>query len=464
MKKSSIPLLICLFISANSIYCQIDSLYLGLVPPGNTPIEFELETDPGYFASDRIAITADGKQIYFSETTGTDWSQCKVKYYTYSGGTWIGPVTLCSGNLFAPALINNDSMLILENIQSISYYSLINEGDFGDIVSMDETNHYLQQTDSNNIYSGRSGSIYVLSAQNEDSVFLSLGRPINMGSAGGFSVARDESFMIFMSNRDGAADLYISYNMNDRWTNPKNLGPAVNSDAHDDYGAYISADNKYLFFSRSAPPYTDGGIFWVDVEELLDSLRNTNFIPYILNPIPNQNDTLGNTFSYAIPDSTFFDDDTEDTLFISVKLNNGDELPGWLDYNPDTRILSGTPLITENINLKVTATDNEGANISDNFSIAISKPLNTNLYKESISEKSFVFPNPLNSRSCIFINNQKPSNLEIKVINTLGQIILTDNFNDELYPIGNRITENGLYLYFIIEDSKIISSGRMVKY
>ena len=67
-------------------------------------------------------------------------------------------------------------------------------------------------------------------------------------------VAADESYLIFSSSgrRDsrGADDIYISYRRGDRWSEPRNLGDAVNS-AGSEFGAKPSPDGKYLFFSSN---------------------------------------------------------------------------------------------------------------------------------------------------------------------------------------------------------------------
>jgi hypothetical protein len=79
-----------------------------------------------------------------------------------------------------------------------------------------------------------------------------LGPTINTaGSDTEAYVAPDETYLIFSSNgrKDtrGADDIYISYREGDGWSEPRNLGDAVNS-AGSEYGAKPSPDGKYLFF------------------------------------------------------------------------------------------------------------------------------------------------------------------------------------------------------------------------
>jgi len=65
-------------------------------------------------------------------------------------------------------------------------------------------------------------------------------------------IAPDESYLIFCSSRSGgfgSGDLYISFNRNGKWTEPKNLGASINT-AEFEYTPLISPDGKWLFFSR----------------------------------------------------------------------------------------------------------------------------------------------------------------------------------------------------------------------
>jgi hypothetical protein len=64
-------------------------------------------------------------------------------------------------------------------------------------------------------------------------------------------IAPDESYMIFSTDgrKDtrGADDIYVARRSGDSWSEPRNLGDAVNSTGSE-YGAKPSPDGKYLFF------------------------------------------------------------------------------------------------------------------------------------------------------------------------------------------------------------------------
>jgi len=79
-----------------------------------------------------------------------------------------------------------------------------------------------------------------------------LGSTINTaGSDTEAYVAPDETYLIFSSagrkDTRGADDIYVSYRRGDSWSEPRNLGDAVNS-AGSEFGAKPSPDGKYLFF------------------------------------------------------------------------------------------------------------------------------------------------------------------------------------------------------------------------
>jgi hypothetical protein len=93
------------------------------------------------------------------------------------------------------------------------------------------------------------------------------------GDAGDPAIAPDESFIIFVSSRAfgyGNTDLYISFNKNGTWTNPKNLGPDINTPKIE-LGPTISPDGRFLFFYRrnkwKNARYSK--IYWVDIEEVI---------------------------------------------------------------------------------------------------------------------------------------------------------------------------------------------------
>lgn len=90
-------------------------------------------------------------------------------------------------------------------------------------------------------------------------------------------IAPDESYMIydFKSNSGyGESDLYISFNKNEKWSKPYNMGPKINTN-RTEMAASVSPDGKYLFFHRGEK--NDGDIYWVEFKPVKENiLKNIN--------------------------------------------------------------------------------------------------------------------------------------------------------------------------------------------
>ncbi len=76
-------------------------------------------------------------------------------------------------------------------------------------------------------------------------------------------------------------------------------------------------------------------------------------------------------FEYTFPQNTFTDSDPRDTLTYSATLIDGSPLPSWLNFNPNTRTLSGKSPTLQSLRIKLTATDKSGASASDNEGMLI---------------------------------------------------------------------------------------------
>jgi uncharacterized delta-60 repeat protein len=94
--------------------------------------------------------------------------------------------------------------------------------------------------------------------------------------------------------------------------------------------------------------------------------------PQLMNPPPGQTAVAGSAFSYTLPANTFNDPDG-DSLNWSLTMADGTGMPLWLNFNPATRVLSGTPSEYDigPLNLRVTVTDPANATASTNFSLIV---------------------------------------------------------------------------------------------
>jgi Tol biopolymer transport system component len=92
-------------------------------------------------------------------------------------------------------------------------------------------------------------------------------------------ISPDESYMIFASSRPnghGDQDLYISYRRDGAWSQAENLGPKINSAARD-YCPLVSPDGKSLYFSsdRGFPnPYDEKRLSYRELMNKFRSLDN----------------------------------------------------------------------------------------------------------------------------------------------------------------------------------------------
>ena len=261
-------------------------------------------------------------------------------------------------------------------------------------------------------------------------------------------ISPDESYLIFSSIRSdgyGQADQYLSYNINGRWTNPKNLGPSINTSAIE-YGSYLSPDDKYYFFSRPVGwgPNAAADIYWIKADDLIDSLRYTNYVPYVRNLIPDQSAVKGELFTFTIPDSTFFDDDGNNTLTYNAKLTDGSPLPSWLTFDTLGGTFTGTPEIIETLDIRVTATDAAGAAASTNFKIAVNNPVSIE-QKNGQPERVMIFPNPTNGLINISLVPSPGITAMVVISNLEGEEILkTTVFNSVLFDFSGQ--PKGMYL------------------
>jgi hypothetical protein len=344
------------------------SRYLGQTPPGNTPKIFPLSVKQGFFAAERIAISKDNREIFYSELKGYYPNTGEsVKKYTFSDGKWTGPVTLFEGYA-APALsVTGDTMYVETNFET--YFSVKKHSGWTKperiLLGLDSA-HYYHATGNGNYYiSSKSGKGAGLSDwckvsfNGTDTTVLSLGRPLNTsGENLDFFVSLDESYMI-VTNRPALA---ISYKKGDgTWTNPRVFGKKIDFGLGS-WGPWVTPDNMYLFYSTGTKQdYSDVKVYWVRIDSVIDSLKNTNLSPYIKSLIKNQTAVAGQPFTFTVPDNIFFDDDNKVALTYSATLITGDPLPSWISFDPVTRTISGIPLKPDELTIKIVVADSENA-------------------------------------------------------------------------------------------------------
>ena len=464
-----IIILISVF-SASSIYSQVilvDSMYLGQTPPEGTPKIFNLQLTSGFKACERIAICSDGKEIYYGELNNYPPTATRVKCYKFENNGWTGPFNVFEG-FMAPRFADNDSIMFLQDNHFFTYYSK-REGTGWSVpvrlLTADIHTHYFQKSALNNSFassyyegSPTNGDICKVITVSGDTVFESLGTPLNSPlQENDFWISKDESYLIFSRNPgNGAGDMFISYKKeNGRWTNPKSLGAPINKPGSNwEYGQFITNDGKYLFYTSGGTSWSSYYTYWVRIDHLIDSLRNTNYAPYLNRQIPDQSGVTGYVFSYTIPDTTFFDDDGNNSITYSATLGNGTPLPSWLSFNPSTRTFAGTPTGAINTLIKVTAIDTGGLAASCLFTLNIAV---TGLEEETGQIPTGIelfqnYPNPFNPSTTIKIAIPEAGRYKLDLFNTLGENVKV--ISEKYYEAGYHVEildatrlSSGIYIY-----------------
>jgi len=269
--------------------------YFGQIPPDKTPKILA----PQFICLDnrfesRGAFSPDGKAFYFTVVNSTFTVQ-KIFYTEFINSKWSTPDTASFSKkynnhepffsydgkkLYFSSDRNKDT---LQNRKDLFVTERLN-GNWSEPIKLkspiNSANNELFFNQSNNgtIYftSNRPGGIgkwdiyFVKSNGGKYDKLENIGSPINKVYAWDPCIAPDESYLIFGAGRvdgHGQSDLYISFHKNGVWTEPKNLGNKINTSANE-FGPFLSPDNKYLFFCRHDGK--KGDIYWVDIKIIND--------------------------------------------------------------------------------------------------------------------------------------------------------------------------------------------------
>ncbi|MBW4652836.1 MAG: DUF4347 domain-containing protein [Kaiparowitsia implicata GSE-PSE-MK54-09C] len=135
-------------------------------------------------------------------------------------------------------------------------------------------------------------------------------------------------------------------------------------------GASVSDEFDLMVVSASTPP--------------------ANNPPVVNQAIAPQSATAGTEFTFLVPANTFTDPDPGDVLSYAATRANGNSLPNWLSFNPNTRQFSGTPNNSNagTINVRIIATDTAGATANTVFELAVSAVNNPPIVNQAIAPQS----------------------------------------------------------------------------
>ena len=238
------------------------------------------------------AFSPDGKEVYWLPA----WRR-PIRYMKFVNGRWTQPQNVSFFSEFGdadPVFSIDGKRLYFNSLrpaqkgetsgkENIWYVERINENwsepKMVDLIINSYQMHWMVSlSESGNLYFGANhadgfgqGDIYLSRYINH-----SFSEPENLGPAVNSEVdetspyiSPDESYLIFSRRNRGNSDLYISFRDNKGvWTQAKSLGESFRTE-HDEQCPYVTNDQKCLFFLSNR----DGAreVYWVDasfIEEL----------------------------------------------------------------------------------------------------------------------------------------------------------------------------------------------------
>ncbi len=268
MHRTSLIVLICLATARAGASESWE--YLGKPPPGEEREVFLAGV------SERIAISADGREIFCDDNGG-------VSVHRYADGAWQAPAAVATAGL-GPGLSPDGTTLWVENPrgQILAAHKAGAAWPAPEVwLSQPERLHYYQETASGAAYvtrmggSGIQGTICRAQKAGAALQLDPLPAAINSGDNGvDFFIARDESYLIFVVHPGGKnGDLNIAFRRPDgTWTAPVNLGPKVNRDTTWEWGPSVSPDGRYLFVT-AASSAKDVAVYWIRIDGIIERLR-----------------------------------------------------------------------------------------------------------------------------------------------------------------------------------------------
>lgn len=277
-----------------TVKAPIKGAYFGRSVPGETPVPFAPEIANAMSVwVEAIVFSPDGTEC-FLDLGNADYSSVRTYHSTRVHDVWtpfVEPSFLSGFALSAEVVFSPDGRTLTftgqkpngpKNLWTTrrtdqgwgAPVALPPEINNGDRVARGST------ASDGTLYFGRSSAglhNQIFRARTDASLKLvveMMGAPVNTQSyEGDPCIAPDGRFLVFYSGRiggQGGTDLYVSFpDGRGGWRTPINLGTGFNS-PHDEYGAHLSADGKYLFFSRHTPE--GNSIYWV-AASAIDKLK-----------------------------------------------------------------------------------------------------------------------------------------------------------------------------------------------
>ena len=171
------------------------------------------------------------------------------------------------------------------------------------------------------------------------------------------------------------------------WTDPKNsdiTGYQFRQKARSNsYGPWTDISNSAAAVTHTITGLTNGTAYTFQVRAVAGTVNGApsdedtatpraNSTPTVMTMIPDQTATVGVTFRYQFSEDTFSDADG-DPLSYTAARGDGTNLPTWLTFNANSRTFSGMPQASDigTLNIRVTASDDNGRSVFDAFDITV---------------------------------------------------------------------------------------------
>lgn len=267
---------------------RLSGPYIGQQPPGMEARVFAPGVVSTALNTRDMAITPDGKEIYFSINVGS-YMFSTIMVTRESHGAWSRPEVL--EHMEDPRWINGEPCISADGAKFFFYsnrpdksrnedkgdddiWVMERNGDgwgepynLGLPVNSDSPEFFPSLSRDNTIYFTRraedSGIEHIYRSRLRDGKYQEpekLPAQVNCGKTQfNAFVAADESYIIVPAygRKDslGATDYYISFrDADDRWSEAVNMGGKINTSGGSEYSASVSPDGKYLFFMSSRLP------------------------------------------------------------------------------------------------------------------------------------------------------------------------------------------------------------------
>lgn len=312
----------------NSDFPVLKGPYLGQKQPEDTPEIFAPRIISNGLPNRDVAISADGKEMYFGMHT-PDFKYSTIIVTRQIDGVWTSPEVASFATdpryvYLEPALSVDSKKLFF--LSSMPKDSTDNPGDediwvvertddkwgkpynLGEPVNSPGQEYYPSLTENGTIYFTRANPgeriHYIYRSRLVDGKYAApekLPEQVNCGS-NRFNayIAPDESYLVVsavgMADGMGGVDYYIVFrNDDDTWEEPMNMGPKINASTGGEWSFYVSPDKKFIFYMAtkelpeekqpkllsmdffqsltSIPQNGNSDIYWIDAK-IIEELRS----------------------------------------------------------------------------------------------------------------------------------------------------------------------------------------------